>query len=276
VTATTVGTAAGSPGEPDVPATPTLVCDGLVAKVGSFTLGPIGLRLDPGRTLALLGPNGAGKTTLLRCLLGLLPLSEGSARVQGRSTSRRDVEWLRGVGVVPDDPNELVPELTAQEYWQLVASTPSGGADELAAMLRRAGQLAERLQFHPGRRELISGFSHGMRKKTQLVAALLHRPALLVVDEPRNGLDPAGIATMEALLSEHTRTGGSVLAATHDLFWAHRIADRVAVISGGRLAGLGAPAELCRPGEEFQDMFFRLTGTGPDGSASPDRHGGGR
>ena len=246
-----------APGE-----TPTLVSDGLVATVGSFTLGPISLVLEQGRTLALLGPNGAGKTTLLHGLLGLLPLSEGGAVLQGMPTTRRHVEWLRAVGVVPDDPNELVPELTAEEYWQLVASTHCADGGDLRSMLRRAGELAEQLQFHPGRRELIGGFSHGMRKKTQLVAALLHRPGLLVVDEPRNGLDPAGIATMEALLSEHTRTGGSVLAATHDLYWAQRIADRVAVINGGRLAGLGSPDALCRPGERFQDMFFRLTDAG--------------
>lgn len=239
----------------------TLVCDALTVKVGAFTLQPITLAAHSGEILALLGPNGAGKTTLLNAILGLLPLSGGSASIAGLRSSRRDVRWLRHVGVVPDDPDELIGELTAQEYWLLIAEIRCPVRAQRPAMLARARELAARLRFAPEDRALIAGYSHGMRKKTQLVGALLHAPALLVVDEPRNGLDPVGIAALEEILAEYRAAGGTVLVATHDLHWAARVADRLAILADGKLLALGATDELSRPSEDVTSMFFRITGT---------------
>ena len=241
---------------------PVLVAESVATQVGAFRLQPLSLHVRAGETVCLVGANGAGKTTLLRCLLGLLP-ADGRVRLCGATTARRDPRWLRLIGVVPDDMDELLPELSAVEHWQLVAALLSPDQHERAALLERAAALADALQFAPDPRQLVSGFSHGMRKKTQLVGALMHTPRLLVVDEPRNGLDPAGIAIMERLLHAHCAAGGAVLAASHDLHWAERIADSVAVLSGGRLVGQGPPGELTQPGEDFLEAFFRLTGTAP-------------
>jgi len=241
---------------------PVLVAEGVSTTVGGFTLHPVDLRVRAGETVCLLGANGAGKTTLLRCLLALLPHS-GVVRIDGRRASRRETAWLADVGVVPDDMDELIDELTAEEHWELHAALLTADGQRRASLLCRARSLARELQLHPEPGLLTAGFSHGMRKKTQLVTALMHAPQLLILDEPRNGLDPAGIAVMERLQCRHCAAGGAILAASHDLRWVERIADRVVILSQGRVAAVGAPADLRRAGEDFVDAFFRLTESEP-------------
>lgn len=244
-----------------------LDCTDLHATVGAFHLGPISLTVRAGEAVCLLGANGAGKTTLLSCLLGLRPLTGGTAHIAGHPTTQRHPRWLREIGVVPDDADELIGELTALEHWRLHASLRADHPLAARTLLEQAQHLARALQFTPDPGALISGYSHGMRKKTQLIAALMDSPAVVIVDEPRNGLDPAGIAIMERLLAERCHNGGAVLAASHDLHWAERIADRVAILAGGSIVALGPPDTLTQPGESFTDAFFRLTASLPDNLA---------
>lgn len=229
----------------------------LTAHVGAFRLGPVDLEVRSGELMCLVGPNGAGKTTLIRSMLGRLP-TEGQLIVGGDDPRRLDPSTLRRIGVVPDDPDEILAELSAAEYWELHAHAHARVSGDAGHMLDRAVAIADWLQFDPPT-AVIGGYSHGMRKKTQLVAALLHDPALLIVDEPRNGLDPLGIERLEQYLREVADAGTAVIVASHDLRWAERFADRVAVLHRGQLLACGPPDRMLLPGErDFTDAFFRL------------------
>ncbi len=243
---------------------PLVRLDRLVVRFERFTLGPIDLSADSGEIFCLVGPNGSGKTTMISSLLGLLPATEGGALIRSVPTRGRPPEVLRQVGYAPDDTNETIPELTAWELWELHAlahSRVSGSVDE---MLQRAEQLAERLDFAPPPAP-ISSFSHGMCRKTQLVAALLHDPSAVVLDEPRNGLDPIAIERLEQMLFEQRERGKLVLLATHDLRFAERLADRVCVLHRGRAIAVGPPAELRLVSEDnLVQAFFRLVAGGAE------------
>lgn len=226
---------------------------------GDFVLGPLSMTLNPGAIHCLLGPNGAGKTTLIRAILGLQKAGSGVIRINGMDATKRDPAILRRIGLVPDDPRQLLEELTAQEFWALTARL-FVDAEARPAALERAWNLASHLQFFPPA-DTISAFSLGMRKKTQLVAAMLHSPGLLILDEPRNGLDPLGIQRMESLLAEHARSGATVLVASHDLHWAERFADHVLILDKGLLKASGTVAELAEePGGTLEEAFFRIVG----------------
>ncbi|MBT2513390.1 ABC transporter ATP-binding protein [Arthrobacter sp. ISL-30] len=230
--------------------------DGLVVLQGDFVLGPVSMRLNAGGIHCLLGPNGAGKTTLIRAVMGLQNRSAGDIRINGIQVAGRSPKVLRGIGLVPDDPKQLLEELTAREFWALTARlhVDAEGRD---AALARAEELADFLQFTPPA-DTISTFSLGMRKKTQLVAALLHAPKFLILDEPRNGLDPLGMLRMESLLVEHARSGATVLVASHDLHWAERFAGHILILNQGLLEASGTVAELISPSGSLEDAFFRI------------------
>lgn len=233
---------------------------GVQLSQGGFTLGPVDLELTAGTIHGLLGPNGAGKTTLIRALLGVQKRSAGRITVLGREQHGRNPDILRQVGVLPDDPRQLLEELTAPEFWSLTARVYSGES-RVDDCMARALELADHLAFDPPRSP-ISSFSLGMRKKTQLVAALLHDPRLIILDEPRNGLDPLGIDRMESLLLSRREAGCTLLVASHDLRWAQRVADTVHILNEGRICASGSPQSMMAGGEDsLVDTFFRLVGT---------------
>lgn len=233
----------------------------LVVRIGSFTLGPVSLELRHGEILCLVGPNGAGKTTLLRALFGLIPVTGGHVDVGGRIPRNREAQLLRSIGTVSDDPADLIEELTAMELWELHAYAHARVDGSVQEMMTRAEELATQLDFDAPDSP-IQGYSHGMRKKTQLVAAMLHRPSVLVIDEPRNGLDPIGIERLEGLLQDEHEVGTCVIVASHDLRWAERFADRVCVLARGRVVGVGRPEDLVESSEpDFAAAFFRLLRT---------------
>ena len=230
----------------------------LLVTIGGFTLGPLSLELRRSEILCLLGPNGAGKTTLLRALLGLIPVCGGDVQLVGHRPRDREPAFLRTVGSVSDDPSDVVEELTARELWELHAYAHARVHGEVGDMLARAERLATRLDFTPPNAP-IHGYSHGMTKKTQTVAAMLHRPGILAIDEPRNGLDPIGIERLEDLLRDEADAGASVITASHDLRWAERFADRVCILSRGQIVAAGRPADVMEPADhDFAAAFLRL------------------
>lgn len=230
---------------------------GVTLAQGNFRLGPVDLELSAGSIHGLLGPNGAGKTTLIRALLGVQKRSGGRITILGHEQNGRNPEILRQVGVLPDDPRQILEELSASEFWALTARV-YGGDSRIEEYLGRAIELADHLAFDPPK-GAISSFSLGMRKKTQLVAALMHDPRLIILDEPRNGLDPLGIDRMESLLLERREAGCTLLVASHDLRWAQRVADTVHILNEGRLCASGSPEDIMAAGEDsLVESFFRL------------------
>lgn len=233
-----------------------LVLDGVTATRGRFVLGPIDAVFPFGKITAVVGANGAGKTTLARVLLGQIPLKEGRILLDDEQVSTSQMEWRATVGFLPDDPEELLSECTAEEFWQLSIGAhalryPREARPEAKRkMLGRAHELAEMLHFQVPPRKPIAYFSLGMRKKTQLIAALATMPDIVLLDEPRNGLDPIGMAQAHSLLLGLADVGKLVIVSTHDLPWAMKHSQQIIAISLGRVTLKSDTEEVIRKGGE--------------------------
>ena len=215
----------------------------LEVRYPSFTLGPISLSLGTATIASLLGPNGSGKTTLIRSVLGLQQTARGTATFEGVPLAGRPPHLLARVGFLSDSADDIIPELTPLEYWEFCAMAYARYQGKAGQMLDRAKVLAEALGLSVERRGM-AGFSLGMRRKSQLVAAMLHAPDLLVLDEPLIGLDFMSIRALELLLGEERQRGASVWVSSHDLALAHRLADQLFVLHLGSLVLTAGKADI--------------------------------
>ena len=223
----------------------------------------LNLRVEAGEVMGFLGPNGSGKTTTIRLLMGLLRPSAGRAAILGRDCHADAVVLKRDVGYLPDEPF-LYPYLSGIETLELVAGlhglAPADGR-------RRAGDIAERLGLGDAARTYTVTYSLGMKKRLALALALIHEPRVLIMDEPTNGLDPAGARQMRATISELAAGGRTIFLSTHLLDSAERLCHRVAIIRGGTLQAVGTPDELraryAAPGTSLEDLFLRVTESTP-------------
>ena len=226
---------------------------------GCAAVDGLDLAIRPGELYALLGPNGAGKTTTLRMVAGLLPPDSGSIEVFGIDALRRPVEAKRITAWLPDEPM-LYDKLDPLEYLEFIAGLWGMRAEEAEGEART---LLEMLDLWRHRHERCEGFSRGMRQKLALAGALIHRPKLLMLDEPLTGLDAAIARQVKDLLAERVRAGAAIVLTTHILEVAERLADRIGIIHRGRLIAEGTLAELRgRAGDAsstLEDLFLELT-----------------
>lgn len=233
---------------------PALHIDGLVATFGEVAaLSGIDLVVPAGSCTGLVGPNGSGKSTTLRSVLGLVRPDAGVVRVHGIDAIADPVAARRLVGAVLD-PLALFERLSAHELVESLAEL-RGLRPEVARS--RATELFELLGLggHAARR--ISGYSHGMRKKTALVAALIHRPRLLLLDEPFEGVDPVSARAMRDVLDRFLAGGGSIVLSSHVMEVVERVADRLAVLHEGRIVAAGRTSEVLA-GRRLEDAFFEV------------------
>ena len=208
--------------------------EGLVKRYGRrAAVDGLVLRVPDGSCFALLGPNGAGKTTTVKILTGLVKQDQGLARVGGHPAG---CEASRGLlGYVPDQPY-LYERLSGREFLAFVGRMYGMDAGEVS---RGVAEMSERFELGEFLDELAEGYSHGMRQRVVFAAALLHRPKVLVVDEPLVGLDPRSIRLVKDLLKERRREGVAILISTHVLDAAEEVADRIGVMFQGRLVAEG-------------------------------------
>ena len=240
--------------------TPVAVIDSLVVRYPEFRLGPLSLTIPAGHIVGLVGPNGSGKSTLLRTLLGLQYADAGTVTILGHQTGGRPYGVLREVGYVPDDVSETIAELTPEELWEFHAMAHARITGTVDDMMERAREISSQLDFDAPARP-ISSLSYGMRKKTQIVAGMLHKPSVLIMDEPRNGLDPIASARLEQLMAREREQGTALLLATHDLRSAAALADIVAILKLGQIVACGSPRELSLPEDRtFTETFLRIVG----------------
>ncbi len=212
----------------------------------TFTVGP-------GRIVGLLGPNGAGKTTSIRMLLGLAAADSGEALVFGKPF-RRLADPVRRVGAVLD-AGGLHPGRTAREHLRIAAAQGYLPVSRVEAVLETVGLTAD-----AGRR--IRDYSLGMRQRVAVATALLGEPAILVLDEPSNGLDPTGIHWLKQYLRAFADDGGSVLLSSHMLSDVAQIADDVVIIAGGRVRSATSLDEaLASSRGDLEQYYLSLTGT---------------
>jgi len=206
--------------------------------------------LRPGTVTGFVGPNGAGKTTTLRLLLGLAEPTTGQALVFGQRYRELENPAL-SVGAVLES-NDFHPGRSGRDHLRVLAraaETPDARVDELLALVG--------LEATAGRR--VKGYSLGMRQRLGLATALLGDPALLVLDEPANGLDPAGVRWLRSLLRGFAERGGTVLVSSHVLAEIAQTVDQVVIIDRGRLVVAAPLAELAGRGATLEDAYLELT-----------------
>jgi len=198
------------------------------------------LHIPRGELFALLGPNGAGKTTTIKMLVGLLRPTTGRVSVGGHDMATSAREANRLLSFVPDEPH-LYDKLTGREFLQFIAEMY--GLERLAGRARIEREI-ESFGLRSFVDNLTESYSHGMKQRTVFAAAMLHDPAVLVVDEPMVGLDPHSVRLVKDLLRAKAAAGTTVFMSTHTLAVAEEIADRIGIFHEGRLAFLGTLAEL--------------------------------
>ena len=233
----------------------------LTKRYGKFTaVDGISLEVPRCELFGLLGPNGAGKTTTMRMIAGILQPTSGSVLVGGVDMLRRPLEAKSRIGFIPDRPF-VYDKLTGGEFLRFAAALY--GQDG-AAVERRIGQLLEIFDLTAWKHELTESYSHGMRQKLIICGALVHRPELIIVDEPMVGLDPKSARLLKDLFRQFVDQGGTVLMSTHTLEVAEIMCDRIAILMKGKIAANGTMAELRQQTESgdmsLEDLFLKLTG----------------
>jgi ABC-2 type transport system ATP-binding protein len=201
----------------------------------------VDLNVQAGDVYGFLGPNGAGKTTTLRMALGLITPTAGVVELFGRDPMREGARALQGVAGFVEAPR-FYPYMTGRKNLELLAGLDGQGASE------RVEQVLEVVELAPRGKHRVGGYSHGMRQRLGIAAALLRRPRLLILDEPATGLDPAGMRDMRALIRRLAEEGITVLLSSHQLPEVQELCDRVAIVDRGKVVYEGALADLRRQG----------------------------
>jgi ABC-2 type transport system ATP-binding protein len=233
----------------------------LSKKYGSFTaVNAINLEVPRGELFGFLGPNGAGKTTTLRMIAGILRPTGGSVEIGGVDISTNPIAAKSKLGFIPDRPF-IYEKLTGAEFLRFVAGLYN---QEGAQVEHRARELLALFDLEEWRDELVESYSHGMRQKLIISSAFVHRPEVIVVDEPMVGLDPKAARILKDLFREYTKRGHTIMMSTHTLEVAQTLCDRIAIIQGGVIRAQGTMAELRANAEAgatgLEDIFLKLTG----------------
>jgi ABC-2 type transport system ATP-binding protein len=232
---------------------------GLVKRFGPKTaVSGLSLRVPVGMLYGFLGVNGAGKTTTLRMISGLIRPDAGEIRVCGVDAVAEPQRAKQPLAYIPDDP-VLYGKLNPMEHLEFVAALWNV---EPVVARKRAQDLLERLGMWDRRHEWIESYSRGMKQKIALASALIHEPSLILLDEPLTGLDASAARLVKDILLEFLRAGGSVILTTHILEVAERLAERIGIMSGGRLIAEGTMEQLrSHSGQAFgslEDIFLKL------------------
>ncbi|HXG43601.1 MAG TPA: ABC transporter ATP-binding protein [Gemmatimonadales bacterium] len=233
----------------------------LTKKYGRFTaVDAINLEVVRGELFGFLGPNGAGKTTTMRLIAGILQPTAGRIEIGGIDVQADPVAAKSRLGFIPDRPF-VYDKLTGAEFLRFVAALYGQDGE---AIERRMDELLDLFELTPWKDELVESYSHGMRQKLIISSALLHKPDVIVVDEPMVGLDPKGQKFLKDLFRSFVDRGGTVLMSTHTLEIAEQMCDRIGIISGGRILACGTMAEIraqtASGDASLEDLFLKLTG----------------
>ena len=233
---------------------------GLTRDFGSFrAVDGIDLAVPTGSFYGFLGPNGAGKSTTIKCLTGLLKPSGGSMRILGMDPETDDVAVKRRIGVVPEDL-ALFDRLTAEETLLFIAQIHDL---DVATGRNRSADLLALMDLKEAGRTLVADFSHGMRKKLSLAAALLPGPRLLFLDEPFEGIDAVASRQIKDLLHSFVSRGGTIFLTSHILEIVERLSTHIGVIAKGKLVAQGRIDELraaSTGGQSLEELFIGLVG----------------
>ncbi|HEX2242937.1 MAG TPA: ABC transporter ATP-binding protein [Gammaproteobacteria bacterium] len=219
----------------------------------------LNIEVAPGEIFGFLGPNGAGKTTTIRVMMGILRATSGRVILGGHDVEQEPQQAKAIAGFIPDRPF-IYEKLSGKEFLTFIAKLHRM---EAARRKRRIDELLEYFELSNWQDELVEGFSHGMKQRLVLCAALVHEPRILIVDEPMVGLDPKGARTIKNLFRSLAEAGTTVFLSTHSLSVAEEVCHRIGIIQKGHLIASGSMADIYRltrgHDSNLEDVFLELT-----------------
>ena len=224
---------------------------------GKKAVDHLNLEIAPGDIYGFIGHNGAGKTTTIKAITGIIDFEEGEILVDGVSVRKDPLTCKRKIAYIPDNP-DLYGYLTGIQYLNFIGDIFQVPVSEREERIRKYGELFELM---PALGDLISSCSHGMKQKLAIISALLHKPSLMILDEPFVGLDPKASVLLKEVMRQMCEEGTAIFFSTHVLEVAEKLCDEIAIIDKGRLVAHGTMEEL-RAGEGFENLeqlFLNMT-----------------
>ena len=213
----------------------------------------ISFKIESGEIFAFIGHNGAGKTTMIKCIMGILDFEEGDILVDNKSIKEEPLECKRIMAYVADNP-DLYENMKAIDFINFICDMY-----EVSEDIRRENttRYAKMFEIEDKLNDDISSFSHGMKQKVALIAALAHNPKVLIMDEPFVGLDPKAVYDMKEIMRDMTKNGKTIFFSTHILDVAEKLCDRVAIIKDGTIVKVGKMKDI-KGDESLEQVFLEL------------------
>lgn len=213
----------------------------------------LSLHIKPGEIHGFIGHNGAGKTTTLKSVVGILQFDEGEILINGKSIRTAPIDCKRDIAYIPDNP-DLYDYMSGIKYLNFIADIFGVSATDRKERIRKYSELFE---LTADLAQPIAAYSHGMKQKLAIIAAWLHSPKLIIMDEPFVGLDPKASHLLKGMMREVCDEGGAIFFSTHVLEVAEKLCDKVAIIKGGRLVRSGTMEEV-KGDDSLEEVFLEL------------------
>lgn len=213
----------------------------------------ISLRVNPGEIFGFIGHNGAGKTTTIKSVVGILDFKEGDILIDGISIKENPIECKKVMAYIPDNP-DLYEALTGIQYLSFIADIYKINKKERKELIAKYSDMFELTKYLG---DLISSYSHGMKQKLAIISALIHKPKLLILDEPFVGLDPKAAHTLKGIMNEICNKGSAIFFSTHVLEVAEKLCHKIAIIKDGKIVAEG-DMEKVKGDSSLEDVFMGL------------------
>ena len=213
----------------------------------------LSLHIKPGEIYGFIGHNGAGKTTTLKSVVGILQFDEGDILINGKSIRTAPLDCKRDIAYIPDNP-DLYDYMSGIKYLNFIADIFGVSAADRKERIRKYSELFE---LTDDLAQPIAAYSHGMKQKLAIIAAWLHSPKLIIMDEPFVGLDPKASHLLKGMMREVCDKGGAIFFSTHVLEVAEKLCDKVAIIKGGKLVRSGTMEEV-KGDDSLEEVFLEL------------------
>lgn len=213
----------------------------------------LNLEIAPGEIYGFIGHNGAGKTTTLKACMGILSFDEGNIFINGKSVLESPIECKKVTAYIPDNP-DMYDFLTGAKYLAFIADVYGVNTEKRNELINK---YAESFELKKDLASPIGTYSHGMKQKLAIIAAWLHSPKLIIMDEPFVGLDPKASHLLKEMMREHCSAGGSIFFSTHVLDVAEKLCDKVAIIKKGKLVVTGSMEEV-KGNDSLEEVFLEL------------------
>ena len=220
---------------------------------GKKAVDNISLTVNSGEIFGFIGHNGAGKTTTIKSIVGILEFSEGDILIDSKSIKKNPIECKKVMAYIPDNP-DLYEALTGIQYLSFIADIYKISKEQREKLIKYYGDKLELTKYLG---DLISSYSHGMKQKLAVISALIHKPKLLILDEPFVGLDPKASHTLKEIMRELCNEGSAIFFSTHVLEVAEKLCDKIAIIKDGKIVAEGT-TEQVKGNNSLEEVFMEL------------------